>query len=47
LELLPMPMPLASAAIITIELVRATVARMPEILLNRFKVLSPVELLEY
>jgi hypothetical protein len=42
---LPMPMPLASAAVITIELARATAASMPEILIDRFKVLSPVELL--
>jgi hypothetical protein len=38
-------MPLASAAVITIELARATAASMPEILIDRFKVLSPVELL--
>jgi hypothetical protein len=43
---LPMPMPLASAVVITIEPARATAANMPEILFDRFKVLSPFELLE-
>jgi hypothetical protein len=39
-----MLMPPAWAAVITIEPVRAAAASMPEILFDRFKVLSPVEL---
>jgi hypothetical protein len=41
-----MPIPPASAAVIAIEPARAAAASMPENLIDRFKVLSPVELLE-
>jgi hypothetical protein len=36
---LPIPMPLASATVIITEPARATAASMPEILIDRFKVL--------
>jgi hypothetical protein len=44
LELLPIPMPPALAAVIIIEPVRAAAANRLKILFDRFKVLSPVDL---